>query len=135
MTAWFSTESRRATYQRGRRAEQAAIDYLRQQGLKLVCRNYRAPCGEIDIVMRDGTTLVFVEVRYRADEKFCRAIETIGNIKQSRLRATAEHYLQRQHLDDASHDSDSASDNCRFDVITISGPDKILVYNWLANAF
>lgn len=134
MTAWFSTESRRATYQRGCRAEQAAIEYLQQQGLELICRNYRAPCGEIDIVMRDSTALVFVEVRYRADERFCRAIETVGNVKQARLRATAEHYLQQRHPGSVGSNSDTDYD-CRFDVITICGPEKVMVYDWLTNAF
>lgn len=127
MTAWFSTESRRATYARGRRAEQTAVDYLRQQGLELVCRNYRARGGEIDIVMRDQQTLVFIEVRYRANDTFCHAVETIGTIKQKRIRAAAQRYLQ-QHSN--YHDQD-----CRFDVVTLRGTEQTPACDWLVNAF
>lgn len=127
MTARFSTESRRATYARGRRAELAAIDYLQQQDLELLHHNYRAPCGEIDIVMRDKQTLVFIEVRYRARETFCHAVETVGSIKQQRIRATAQHYLQ-QHRDYRNLD-------CRFDVILLRGPEQSPACDWLVNAF
>ncbi|MDZ7735330.1 MAG: YraN family protein [Gammaproteobacteria bacterium] len=90
MTTWRSgTERRRAIYRRGRAAEQQAVEYLRARGLELVVRNYRAPCGEIDIIMQDGSTLVFVEVRYRSSEAFCRTTETITAAKRRRLRATA----------------------------------------------
>ena len=128
MTAWQpGAEKRRAGYERGRNAEQWAVDYLQSRGLVLLARNYRAPCGEIDIIMQDGATLVFVEVRYRATEHFCHASETINSGKQRRLRATGEHYLQ--------HHADMADKDCRFDIITLSGPSNNMTCQWLTNAF
>ncbi|MCS3902241.1 putative endonuclease [Methylohalomonas lacus] len=127
MTAWPGTDARRATYQRGRWAEQAAVDYLQRQGLTLQDRNYHSPFGEIDIIMREHASLVFIEVRYRANETFCPAVETISRTKQQRIRTTAEHYLQQQRQ---AHKYD-----CRFDVITLSGPQQSPAYNWMRNAF
>ncbi len=127
MTAWPGTDARRARYQRGRWAEQAAVEYLQRQGLTLLGRNYHSPFGEIDIIMRERASLVFIEVRYRASETFCPAVETISRTKQQRIRTTAEHYLQQQRQAD-KHD-------CRFDVITLSGPEQKPAYNWMRNAF
>lgn len=127
MPAWPDTDKRRAIYQRGRLAEQRALEFLQAQGLELIARNYRAARGEIDIIMRDGKTLVFVEVRYRADETFCRASETIDRGKQQRLRSTGEYYLQ-QH-------AGTFTDDCRFDIIILTGPAEKTEYQWVRNAF
>lgn len=129
MTAWRpGPEQRRANFQHGREAEQQAVDYLQAHGLKLVARNYRAPCGEIDIIMQDGAMLVFVEVRYRANESFCRTEETIDPRKQQRLRATGEHYLQH-------HNTVAMEAGCRFDIIILTGPRDNMNCQWLTNAF
>jgi len=120
-------EQRRAIFQRGRAAEQQAAEYLQAQGLKLLGRNYRTPCGEIDLIMRDATTLVFVEVRYRSSESFCRPEETINTAKQQRLRAAGEHYLQ--------HHPATVAEHCRFDIVTLTGSPDRPVYQWLTNAF
>ena len=79
----------------GHAAETMACRHLEMHGLKLLERNVRSPYGEIDLVMRDGVSLVFVEVRRRGSERFGTPAETVGPRKQQRLRATAEHYLQR----------------------------------------
>src|SRR3990170_8104422 len=79
---------------RGRKAEDIACTRLQQAGLALAERNYRSPFGEIDLVMQERDTLVFVEVRYRARGDFGSAAETVDARKQARLRATAEHYRQ-----------------------------------------
>lgn len=111
---------------RGREAEDAACDYLRQNGLTLLMRNYRSPWGEIDLVMQDGDGLVFVEVRYRAGTGFGAPAETVDGGKQARLRATAEHYLQ--------HTRGVSRKPCRFDIVAIVGePGGGL--RWLRNAF
>jgi len=112
---------------RGRLAEQRAAAYLQDRGLELIRRNYHAPCGEIDLIMRDGAILVFIEVRHRKNESFCRAEETIDHGKQQRLRATAEHYLQ-QHAGHGNHD-------CRFDVLTLTGSIEHERCLWVTNAF
>lgn len=113
--------------QRGQQAEQRARRYLCKQGLKPVTRNYRSPCGEIDLIMRERDTLVFVEVRYRSNEAFGLAAETVDWRKQQKLRRTAEHYLQNKKV---AHDQP-----CRFDVVAISGFDKKTSINWYPDAF
>lgn len=99
---------------KGRNAEHRARGYLESQGLVFIEANYRCPPGEIDLVMRDGTTVVFVEVRYRNDQRYGGALESIDFRKQRKLRATAQHYLQRRHR--------SAEVPCRIDVVLVSGP-------------
>ena len=102
--------------------ERLARDYLEGQGLRLMANNYRCRRGEIDLVMRDAATLVFVEVRFRASERFGGAASSIGVAKQRRLIAAASHFLQRQPLDLP----------CRFDVIAIGAGDHI---DWIRDAF
>jgi len=102
--------------------EALAADYLAARGLRLIARNHRCRFGEIDLVMRDGDSLVFVEVRYRGSSRFGSPAETVDRHKQRRLIAAAGHYL---------HANPSVLP-CRFDVVAISGPDRI---EWLQNAF
>lgn len=102
--------------------ERLAADYLQGQGLRLIARNHRCRFGEVDLVMGDGDTLVFVEVRYRASSRFGTPAETVDYHKQRRLCAAAHHYLQ-------THPSMLP---CRFDVVAISAQDQI---QWLKNAF
>jgi putative endonuclease len=113
---------RLTTRQRGADAERQAEAYLQQQGLRTVTRNYRTPRGELDLVMQDGETLVFVEVRYRKDGGFGGAAESVHRSKQQRVIAAAQHYLQRLGL---THRA------CRFDVALL-GCDKI---DWIKDAF
>jgi putative endonuclease len=91
--------------------ERLAEDYLRRHRLQPVARNHRCRFGEIDLVMRDGATLVFVEVRYRSSDRFGTAAETVDRRKQRRLTAAASHYLQ-------GHPTVLP---CRFDVVAVSG--------------
>ena len=113
--------------ERGKTAENQACRFLTGHGLELVARNYRCRHGEIDIIMRDGRDLVFVEVRYRGNRRFAGGAETIDRRKQSKLAATAMHYLQ-------SH-PDAAVRPARFDVVAIdaaAGEDR---WEWIRNAF
>ncbi|MGB5395655.1 MAG: YraN family protein [Gammaproteobacteria bacterium] len=84
------------TLEQGRQSEQACCDYLQQQGLKLLEKNFRGRHGEIDLIMLEGKTLVFVEVRYRKNNNFGGALASITPQKQHRISATAEFYLQQQ---------------------------------------
>jgi len=118
------TEIRRGD---GAAAERAAARHLEQAGLRVVARNYRSPFGEIDLVMRDGEALVFVEVRFRAREDFGTPAESVDWRKQQRLRATAEHFLQ--------HDSRACNSPCRFDIVAITATDAGERIEWLRNAF
>jgi putative endonuclease len=109
----------------GDAAEDRALAHLRRAGLRLVARNYRTPGrggGEIDLVMRDGATLVFVEVRRRASARYGGAAGSIGPTKQHRIVFAARHYLLRLA---------AAPPPCRFDVVTVEG-ERI---GWLRAAF
>jgi putative endonuclease len=97
--------------QQGEAAEQQAVDYLSRRGLKLVTRNYRCKAGEIDLIMREKRTLVFVEVRYRQSDDYGSALESITLSKQRKLLAAANLYLQKNCIDQP----------CRFDVVAING--------------
>ncbi len=96
----------------GEAAEQDACQYLIKQGLKLVSKNYRSKFGEIDIIMQDQQSLVFVEVRYRKHNQFGSGAESITAAKQKKLLKTANYYLQ-QH-------PQASQFPCRFDVISMS---------------
>jgi putative endonuclease len=94
---------------RGEEAEGLAARFLAAQGLAIVGRNYRWRGGEIDIIARDGRTVVFVEVRMRRNRDFGGAAESITRGKRRRLRLAAEHYLARL----------PSEPPCRFDAILL----------------
>lgn len=97
----------------GNNAEAHALSYLIQHGMTLIESNYRCPPGEIDLVMNDNGTVVFVEVRYRAGDSYGGALESIDARKRHKLRAAAKHYLQQRHA--------TMEVPCRFDVVLVSG--------------
>lgn len=107
---------------RGEQAEQRAREHLQEAGLRLQERNYRCRHGEIDLIMRDGDTLVFVEVRERRNSRFGSGADSVDARKRHKLIATAQHYLQRSR----------AASPCRFDVVSIDGSGQLL---WIAGAF
>ncbi len=107
----------------GALAEDAAAEFLAARGLRMVTRNYRCRFGEIDLIMRDGTTLVFVEVRYRRNGTFGGARESITAAKREKLLRTARHYLAACNEFPA----------CRFDAVLLSGDTHEI--EWLENAF
>lgn len=109
---------------RGKQAEQLAARHLRKRGLKIIETNFLAPGGEVDIIARDKQTLVFVEVRYRASERFGSASETIDAKKQQRVIKAATHYLQQQQLWDKIA--------CRFDTICLTDSNTLM---WEQAAF
>jgi putative endonuclease len=107
----------------GLQAEQWAVQYLQQQGLKLVTQNYRSRFGEIDIIMQDKDVLVFVEVRLRRNGDFGGAAASIDARKQQRIIHTAQQYLG----------SMKHTPPCRFDAVLIDTASKN--FEWLKNAF
>lgn len=111
----------------GQWAEQEAAAWLVAQGLRELSRNYRCPCGEIDLVMRHGQTLVFTEVRYRSNRFYGEASETIDARKRMRILKTAQYFL-------ITHPS-LASLPCRFDVISIHGAPQAQHIEWIQGAF
>lgn len=112
---------------RGRAAEDAALRYLQAKGCALVQRNYRCRLGEIDLVMRDGGSLVFVEVRARGSDAFGGAAASVGHGKQRRLSAAARHFLM-------THPREARLP-ARFDVVAISGPGGENSTRWIRAAF
>ena len=111
----------------GQRAEDTACRYLEQRGLRLVERNYHGPRGEIDLIMRDRQTTVFVEVRYRRSTRFGSGAESVDRRKQDKLLATAALYLQCN--------PQAAKTACRFDVVSLSLENGRETVEWIADAF
>lgn len=104
--------------------EQKARAYLESQGLKFVAANQQFKCGELDLVMLEGDTLVFVEVRQRKSNRFGSAVESIDYRKQQKWLNAANMWLlikRKQSLDTAK---------CRFDVVAFEGDNPPL---WLPN--
>ncbi len=91
MLRWL--RSRASARETGARAEDAALAQLRAAGLVLIARNFLARGGELDLVMREGAILVFVEVRFRADASHGDGLDSVGANKQQRLVAAANAFL------------------------------------------
>jgi putative endonuclease len=115
------TGRRTAAQETGFSAEDQAARFLAEQGLAIVDRNYRTRFGEIDLVARDGATLVFVEVRSRAPGGFGDAAESVTEAKRRRIESAARLYLS----------SFKREPPCRFDVVTLDGGRPA----WLRAAF
>lgn len=111
----------------GNNAETAAEKYLVRQGLSCLERNYRCKAGEIDLLMQDADTLVFIEVRYRSCSLFGSAAESITPAKIQRIRKTAEHFLQTHRC--------HANLYQRFDVIAITARTTEKDIVWIKDAF
>ena len=105
----------------GQQAENTACAFLQQRGMSLIEKNYRCRSGEIDLIMRDGRQLVFVEVRYRRSQAYGGPIESIDHRKRLKLIATAKHYLLVKKVRSAA----------RFDIVGISADNQV---HWIPNA-
>lgn len=106
----------------GQSAESRAEAFLQSRGLKLLARNWRCRFGEIDLVMQEGATLVFIEVRLRNRSDYGGAAASVTPAKQKKLLAAARQYLATL----------KTLPPCRFDVVALTGdapPD------WIKNAF
>ncbi|SCY75152.1 putative endonuclease [Nitrosospira sp. Nl5] len=109
---------------KGSEAERYAEQFLLRRNLVLLHRNYRCRFGEIDLIMGDGATLVFVEVRLRASPIYGGAAASITLSKQRKLVLTARHYLA----------SLKAEPPCRFDAVLLSACDDRKI-EWLKDVF
>ncbi len=107
----------------GQAAEALAAAYLQSQKMKLVAKNFRCEYGEIDLIMQDGNSLVFIEVRLRSNASFGGAAMSVTRSKQEKIKRTAQRYMQLH--------GESA---CRFDVFLMHAID-INAVEWLKNAF
>ena len=111
----------------GKFAENAACNYLKKHGLKLIMRNYSCRYGEIDIIMWDKEILVFVEVRARTNQNFLASLESINCAKQNKIIKTAIFYLQqKRQLNKIFY---------RFDVVAVKQIEGKLKFHWIQNAF
>ncbi len=117
--------------QLGRDGEMLAQHYLEQRGYRLVESNFSCREGEIDLIMRQGNTLVFVEVRGRSTDRPVSPQETVDARKQEKLRRAARQFLYRHpELGDCY---------CRFDVLALlwqgEGTARAAAVEWYPDAF
>jgi putative endonuclease len=105
-----------STTRAGRAGEDAAVALLRKARMTIVARNYRCRIGEIDVIARDGDTLVFVEIRTRSASSYGGAEESVGSAKQRRIARAAEHYLAFER---------PKAKAVRFDVVGITGGEPV----------
>jgi putative endonuclease len=112
----------------GRRWESAAAEFLQSHGLAVIERGYRCRLGELDLICRDGETLVLVEVRARSAGAYVTAGESVDRAKQQRLIKTTRHFLMR-HPRYCAH-------ALRFDVLAIDNADRAHArIDWIKDAF
>ena len=111
---------------RGRQGEQLAREFLEGQGLRFVEANFSLRVGEIDLIMLDQETIVFVEVKYRSSERFGTSLEQVTPGKVRKIKLVAQAYLQRYARDAAF---------VRFDVVGISPQGAGYRFNWVKGAF
>ncbi len=107
----------------GDRAEASALEYLLERGLLLLARNVSSKLGEIDLIMRDGDEIVFIEVRARSRSDYGGAAASVGAAKQSRLRREAQRWLASRYGD--------RWPACRFDVCAVEPGGT----EWIRGAF
>ncbi|MGK8280606.1 YraN family protein [Enterobacter hormaechei] len=104
--------------------ELKARRWLEGKELRFVAANVRGRGGEIDLIMKDGQTIVFVEVRFRQSSRFGGAAASVTLAKQQKLLQTAHLWLAR-------HNGSFDTVDCRFDVVAFTGN----AIDWLKNAF
>ena len=118
--------------QTGARWEKTAESFLRSHGLKLLQRNFSSRFGEIDLIMRQGDALVFVEVRFRKHVQYGTGAESVDYRKQQKLLKCAEYFLQRN--------TKYNQYPCRIDVVSIglkkpnATEDSTPTIDWIPNA-
>ena len=116
-----------STRSRGNRFETVACDYLAGNGYKILDRNVYLMRKELDIVAREGDTIVVVEVKGRRSSSYGSPVEAVGAAKRRRLVVAATAYLKKRRLLERP---------CRFDVVGIRpGPDGMPRFDHIKNAF
>lgn len=111
----------------GKQAENTAAIFLKNSGHKIIDRNFHSRFGEIDIISLDKETLIFTEVRYRKNEKFLNAVETIDQHKCKKIIKTSEVFLNKYKKYQSYY--------CRFDVIVMTGDINEPVIECIKSAF
>jgi putative endonuclease len=107
--------------------ENVAFDFLKKKNLKKIERNYNCKLGEIDLIMTDNDILIFIEVKYRKNDDWVSAAESVTKSKQRKIIKTAQLFLlQNKKYKDW---------NCRFDVVSIQGTKQDPEIDWIEGAF
>lgn len=109
----------------GQNAEDRALKFLLDKNLTFIERNYHCRRGEIDLIMEDNGTVVFVEVRFRKQSRFGTALESVTRQKQEKIIHAASHFLAHRTNDKPA----------RFDVVALSPKDNKLDIEWVKSAF
>ena len=127
---WNNTTSAKDTTStdKGHITESFAEQHLSKQGLILIERNFHSRQGEVDLIMLDGNTYVFVEVKYRKSKGFGGAIAAISASKQKKVKHCITFYLHQRGLNEYNTP-------CRIDVVTLEGDIVQPQVTWLKNAF
>ena len=112
---------------RGQQTEALACQYLKQQGLQFITQNYHCAMGEIDLIMVTKKLLLFIEVRYRQNDSFGSAADSVTRKKQQKIIQTAQHFLLEN--------PDYCIYDCRFDVMAMSPKGQGYHYDWITDAF
>lgn len=107
--------------------ETMALAHLKKHGLKLLTRNYHSRYGEIDLIMKSKKTIVFVEVRKRAQTQYGHPLETVDHQKQQKIIRTAYAYLKQKHLFERAP--------CRFDVVGVTLRENQYHLEWCQHAY
>jgi putative endonuclease len=110
----------------GKSGEELALRFLRKQGYEIIRQNYRTPKGEIDLIARSDTTLIFIEVKTRRSKKFGSPEEAVDRTKQNRIRSIAEYFISQYQL--FGHD-------CRFDIVSVFQEGNSIRIKHIQNAF
>ncbi|MBI5186003.1 MAG: YraN family protein [Nitrospinae bacterium] len=98
----------------GRKGEELALKLLQKEGYRIIERNFRCPFGEIDVVARDGKTVVFVEVKARESGRLSPPYLAVGKAKRMKIKKSARYYLNRKRAGQVE---------CRFDIVSITFDD------------
>jgi len=117
-----------STQNKGKVTEEFAKNYLEQHGLIFIDSNVHCRQGEIDLIMRDDDTFVFVEVKYRKNNHFGGAISAVSQSKQQKIKHCVAFFLHKANLNEYNTP-------CRFDVIALEGNINQPEITWLKNAF
>lgn len=112
--------------QAGREGEDLAVRLALAEGYEILCRNYRCAMGELDLVLRQGDTVVFAEVKARHGDGYGEGWESVTHAKQKRIKKVATWYVREFKLDGMGF---------RFDVFSIQYKNEKCKYRWYKNAF
>ena len=111
---------------KGNAAEQSACQYLNKQGLSTLDKNFYSRSGEIDIIMKDKDTVVFVEVRFRKKGSIVSGLESVNHSKANKIIKTAQIYLQKNKY--------NQNTPARIDVVSVSENNGETTFEWIKDA-